>query len=151
MRDVALEVPLGALALGRLGQRDDTRHARVEVHGHAPDGAALAGPVPSLEDHDQAGAAVLHPALALRQLDLQAVELGLVIRFLQPSVVGVAVVENVPLLALLDGLADRGGGFFLEIAADAAVEWQVAGHGPCPPLSVLTLARIRCWRGMGPV
>ena len=44
VRDVALEVPLGLLALRGLGQRDVLRDARVHVLGHALDRAALARP-----------------------------------------------------------------------------------------------------------
>ena len=51
--DVALEVPLAALALGRRGQRGDARDARVQVLGDPLDRAALAGGVAALEhDHD---------------------------------------------------------------------------------------------------
>ena len=52
MVDVALEVPLGALALGGLLQRDDARPARVEVLHEPLDGAALACRVTALEHDD---------------------------------------------------------------------------------------------------
>ena len=42
VRDVALEVPLAALEVGRLGKRDDPRAAGVRVLGEAPDRTALA-------------------------------------------------------------------------------------------------------------
>ena len=50
--DVALEVPLRLLALGRRGKRDDAADARVRPLGDALDHAALAGGVTPLEDHD---------------------------------------------------------------------------------------------------
>ena len=55
--DVALEVPLAALGLGRLGERDGAGVARVEARQEAADAAALAGGVASLEQHDEALAA----------------------------------------------------------------------------------------------
>ena len=55
--DVALEVPLGLLPLGRRGQRDDPGDPRVEVLGDPLDRAALARRVAALEDHDDPGAA----------------------------------------------------------------------------------------------
>ena len=54
MADVALEVPLAALGLGRLRQRDGARVARVEALEEAADAAALAGGVAALEQHDEA-------------------------------------------------------------------------------------------------
>ena len=50
--DVALEVPPGALPLGRRRERDDPRLARVEVLGDPLDRRALAGGVAPLEDED---------------------------------------------------------------------------------------------------
>ena len=78
MSDVALEVPLRLLAIARLGERRDAHHARVEVLGHALDGAALAGRVTALEDHRDAQARVPDPLLQLDELDLQPVQLVLV-------------------------------------------------------------------------
>jgi hypothetical protein len=71
VRDVALEVPLGALPLAGLLQRDDAGAAGVEVLGEPLDGAALAGGVPALEQEHQALPAVLDPVLELEQLDLE--------------------------------------------------------------------------------
>jgi hypothetical protein len=78
MLDVALEVPLRLLAVGRRGQRSDLGHARVEVLGDSLDRASLAGRVPALEDHHDPGALGPHPLLDLHQLGLQPVELLLV-------------------------------------------------------------------------
>ncbi len=50
--DVALEVPLAALAVARCRQRGDPGDAGVEVLGDPLDRAALAGRVATLEDHD---------------------------------------------------------------------------------------------------
>ena len=50
LADVALEIPLSALGLGRLGQCDVARPARVHVLADRIDRAALAGGVASLED-----------------------------------------------------------------------------------------------------
>ena len=75
MRDVALEVPLRPLALGRRRQGDDAADARVEALGDALDGAALARRVAALEQHDQLVAGVLHPVLQLDQLRLQPEQL----------------------------------------------------------------------------
>ncbi len=76
--DVALEVPLAALALGRRGQSDDPRHARVEVLGDPLDHAALACGVAALEDDDEPLALRPHPLLQLHELRLEALELALV-------------------------------------------------------------------------
>ena len=48
--DVALEVPLRLLALGRRRQRDDAADPRRDVLGDPLDHAALAGGVAALED-----------------------------------------------------------------------------------------------------
>ena len=79
VRDVALEVPLRSLALGRRAQRDDAAvMARVEPLHDALDRAALPGGVAALEDHDEPQAFVHDPFLHPHQLDLQARELLLV-------------------------------------------------------------------------
>ena len=69
--DVALEVPLGPLALGRGGQGDDGRAARVQRLGDALDRAALARRVAALEDHHDLQALLLDPVLQPDQLELQ--------------------------------------------------------------------------------
>ena len=76
--DVALEVPLRLLALGRARQRDDAGDARVEVLGDALDRAALAGGVATFEDDHDAAARDPHPLLHLHELGLEAQQLGLV-------------------------------------------------------------------------
>ncbi len=69
--DVALQVPLGLLAVGRFLQGDHARPARVEVLGEALDRAALAGRVPAFEQDHQPQARGLHVPLQLEQLDLE--------------------------------------------------------------------------------
>ena len=77
VRDVALEVPLRALALVRRGQRRDAADARVEPLGDALDHAALAGGVAALEQDDDLVASVCDdPVLQLDQLALQAEQLA---------------------------------------------------------------------------
>ena len=78
VRDVALEVPLGALTLGGHRKRDHARDTRVEVLGDAFDRSALAGRVAALEDDDDAGSGSPDPLLHLDQLRLQPQQLGLV-------------------------------------------------------------------------
>ena len=51
MRDVALEIPLRALALVRRRQRGDAADARIEPLGDALDDAALAGGIAAFENH----------------------------------------------------------------------------------------------------
>jgi hypothetical protein len=51
VRDVALKVPLRALAVVRRRQRDDAADARVQPLRDALDRAALAGGVAAFEDH----------------------------------------------------------------------------------------------------
>lgn len=75
---VALEVPLGALALGGFGERDDARHARIEKFRDPLDGAALAGRVAPFEDDNDAGALGAHPLLKFHQFRLQPVQLAFV-------------------------------------------------------------------------
>ena len=75
---VALEIPLAALDLGRLLQRDDARAARIEVLHEALDRAALAGGVAAFEQDDDLLPGRLDPRLQLQQLDLQPVLLPLV-------------------------------------------------------------------------
>jgi hypothetical protein len=78
VRDVALQVPLGLLALGRLVQGHHVRAARVQVLGEPLDRAALARRVTALEQDDQP--ALLRPdrTLQLQHLDLQRALLLLV-------------------------------------------------------------------------
>jgi hypothetical protein len=69
--DVALEVPLGALPLGRRGQRDDAAVARVERVDDPLDCPALAGGVSALEDDDELVTAVANPIEHVHELDPQ--------------------------------------------------------------------------------
>src|SRR5579864_3454038 len=75
MWNVALEVPLRALALGRGGQRHRPADARVKPLRDPLDGPALASRVASLEDDDQLELLGHHPVLELDQLALQAEQL----------------------------------------------------------------------------
>ncbi len=63
---VALHVQLGLLAVGRRRQRHHAEDARADALGDRLDRAALAGGVPSLEDHDHPLALFLHPVLQER-------------------------------------------------------------------------------------
>ena len=71
MGDVALEIPLPLLALGRLFEGDHLGAPRVEVLGEPLDGPALARRVPTFEEDDDPLAGVLDPVLQLQQFDLQ--------------------------------------------------------------------------------
>ena len=90
LRDIALEVPLAALRVGRLGQRHVAGRARVEILADDEDGAALAGRVAALEQRHQPLAARLQPGVQLDELGLQELELLLVGLVLQLLVVGIA-------------------------------------------------------------
>jgi hypothetical protein len=83
--DVPLEVPVGAFAFGRLGQRHDPFHAGVEVFGDPRDGAALSCRVAALEDHDEPGALGSYPLLEFDQLPLEPQQFPLVRRARQPA------------------------------------------------------------------
>ncbi len=76
MRDIALEVPLRALALARRRQRRDAADARVEPLRDALDDAALAGGVAALEQHHDLELLVADPVLQLDQLALQPQQLA---------------------------------------------------------------------------
>ena len=78
--DVALEVPLRLLALGRRRQGRDPAVARVEPLLDALDRAALARRVPALEDDGDARARLADPVEHQRELDLQPLQLPLVDR-----------------------------------------------------------------------
>ena len=95
MLDVPLEVPLRALALGRLLERHDARPARIEVLHEPLDGAALAGRVASLEDDHQLLLRSLHPVLQLEQLDLQQALVPVVHLARQPFAVRVTLAPGV--------------------------------------------------------
>jgi hypothetical protein len=93
--DVALEVPLGALAVGGFLQRDDAGAARVEVLHEPFDGSALARGVAALEDYDMPAAVGLAPLLQLQQFDLQQPLLLLVVGALHPLVVRIVFAPGV--------------------------------------------------------
>jgi hypothetical protein len=75
MLDIALEIPLAAFGLGRLGQSNVARRTRVEVLAHRSDGAALAGGVTALEQDAGALAALGQMRLQQHQLLLQRIHL----------------------------------------------------------------------------
>ena len=77
--DVALEVPLAALSLGRLAERHRAHHARVGSFGDPLDHATLAGGVAPLEEHRNPQASVDDPLLQPHQLLLKAGKLLLVL------------------------------------------------------------------------
>ena len=79
VRHVALEVPLGLLALGRSGQRDHPAEARAQVLGDALDDPTLAGRVATLEDDDHLQTLELDPLDHLHELDLETEQLVLVV------------------------------------------------------------------------
>ena len=99
MQDVALEVPLAPLVVGRFFQGDHPGTARVQMLGESLDGAALARGVPSLEQQRVTGAGRLHPALEFQQLDLQQPLLVLVLVPVHPRVVRIALAPGVHDLA----------------------------------------------------
>ena len=79
MGHVALEVPLGLLAVVRRGQGGDAAHPRVEPLGDALDHAALAGGVAPLEQHDEPVSGAHDPVLQLDQLALELKQLAEVV------------------------------------------------------------------------
>ena len=76
--DVALEVPLGALAVARGAERDDTNHPWVGACRDPLDHTPLASGVASFEHHHDAGSGLFDPLLQLHELDLQTEQLPLV-------------------------------------------------------------------------
>ena len=81
--DIALEVHLALLAVGRRGQRHDAEDARADPLGDGLDCAALARRVTPLEYDDHAFAGLLDPILQVAELDLQLVEFLLVLLALE--------------------------------------------------------------------
>ena len=75
MRNVALEVPLAALALGGRGQRYRADDARIEALHDPFDRPAFARRVSPLENDDQLELLGLDPVLELDELALQAQQL----------------------------------------------------------------------------
>jgi hypothetical protein len=79
LRHVALEVPLGFLALGGGAEGDGAHDARVRLLGDPLDHPALAGGVAALEEDRDSQAGVDDPFLQPYQLLLQASQLLLVL------------------------------------------------------------------------
>jgi hypothetical protein len=71
VRNVALKVPLAALAFGRRAECHHAADAGVEAFGDALDDAAFARRVTPFEDHHDAQALLDHPVLQLDELELQ--------------------------------------------------------------------------------
>ena len=63
LSDIALVIPLSAFTIGGRRQRGDARDPRIEVFSDPFDGAALACPVTTLENHDDTNALGSHPLL----------------------------------------------------------------------------------------
>jgi hypothetical protein len=103
---VALEVPLGAFAVGRDTEGLGAHDAVVGPIGDPADDAALAGGVAPLEQDHHPVARLADPVLHLDQLDLEAQQLGLVRVALQPSCL--AVVAGIEHPVLTDGHAAAG-------------------------------------------
>ncbi len=78
VRDVALAVHLGLLAVGGRRQRDDAKHSRAHAFGDGLDGAALAGAVATLEDDADLEALLHHPLPQRHQIDVQLLQFALV-------------------------------------------------------------------------
>jgi hypothetical protein len=76
VRDIALEIPLGAFALGRRRKGDGATDTRVQPLGDTFDHAALAGGVAALEQHDDLELSGDHPVLQPDQFALQSQQLG---------------------------------------------------------------------------
>jgi hypothetical protein len=76
VRDVTLEIPLGALAVVGRRQRRHPAHARVQALRDALDDAALAGGIAALEQDHHLVPGVHHPVLQLDQFGLQAEQLA---------------------------------------------------------------------------
>jgi hypothetical protein len=114
VRHVALEVPLGALALGRRRQRHHLAAARIEPLRHPLDDAALAGDIAALEQHDHLELAVDHPVLQLDELFLQPQQLLEIFPAVHPVRGGATVVEQRVEPVVVD--------FELELLVDAVDE-----------------------------
>ena len=78
VRDVALEVPAGLVALAGRRQRHDVRDAGVQVLRHPLDRGALTRRIPALEDDHDARAGRLNPGLHVDELCLQDHQLGFI-------------------------------------------------------------------------
>ena len=76
MLDIALEIPLGSLAIGGGGQGDHLADARGEALDDPLDRAALAGGITPFEHHHDLQSLVLDPVLQLHQFVLEAEQFG---------------------------------------------------------------------------
>ena len=90
VRDVALEVPLAALRLRRLGQGDHPGGARVHVGERCMDRATLARRIAALEQRHDPFAGLLHPELHFDEFDLQLFQFRVVFLLREFLVVGEA-------------------------------------------------------------
>jgi hypothetical protein len=72
--EVALDVHLRLLALGRCRQRDDAKDARADALGDRLDRAALAGAVAALEDDADLEPLVDDPLLEVDELDVELLQ-----------------------------------------------------------------------------
>jgi hypothetical protein len=79
MFGITLEVPLAALAFGRLRQGNDARGAWIHVLADGEDDAALAGGVAALDQRDDAPTDPVDVRLQLDQLDLERRQRRLVV------------------------------------------------------------------------
>ena len=79
VRQIALHVHLGLLALGRRGERDDAKHPRAHPLGDRLDGAALAGAVAALEDDADLEPLELDPLLQLDELHVELFHLSRIV------------------------------------------------------------------------
>jgi hypothetical protein len=75
MAEVALDVHLALLTLGRRGERDDAKHARAHALGDRFDRPAFSGAIAPLEDDADLESLVDHPLLQLDQFDVEALQL----------------------------------------------------------------------------
>ena len=71
VRQIALYVHLGLLALGRRGERNDAKHPRTHPLGDRLDRAALAGAVAALEDDAHLEPLELDPLLQLDEFHME--------------------------------------------------------------------------------
>ena len=124
MGGVALEIPLGALALVGGGQGGHAADAGVQALGDPLDRPTLARRVAAFEDHHHLELLVLHPVLQLHQLALQAKQLLEVDAAVNGVALGIAggfgeqLVEPVVVKLHLQFFVERVG----EVGGDAVVQ-----------------------------
>ncbi|VTP68294.1 Uncharacterised protein [Leclercia adecarboxylata] len=83
MWNIALEVELAFLFLGRGWQRHYPEHTRADAFGQGLDGTPFTGAVAPFKDDAHFQALADHPPLQLNQLHMQAVQLFFVLRALK--------------------------------------------------------------------